>query len=74
MVVCSHISSQSSFLGQRTPALLSVGDLHILSSLLVKRKGDHVCFRLVRGNTCASAEWDNKAAGAHSVIEQSFPK
>lgn len=33
-----------------------------------------MCFKFVRGDTCASGEWDNKAARAHLVTEQSFPK
>lgn len=40
----------------------------------MKCKGDHVCFILVRDDTCASGEWDNKAARDHPVTEQSFPK
>lgn len=33
-----------------------------------------MCFILVRDDTCASGEWDNKASRDHPVTEQLFPK
>lgn len=33
-----------------------------------------MCFRLIRGDICASGAWDNKAARAHPVTEQLFPE